>query len=465
MNNSFLPAIMLMLVSAGCVSVPEKGGFDQLGENASERVAAELVWPGARLSEDEADVRIRTLLSAPLTETAAIEIAILKSPTIQAEYFKLQAAAGEYVDGASLPNPFVSAMVLDVESEPVTNLSYGLGLDLFDILFFSRRITAAGLRFEAEQAETAAALIDYISEVRVAYYNAVAATQISNLMTSASEAAGASVDFAQALFDAGNIAQINLDREKLMAAEIAFDAMRAQTELNTARARLNALTGLAGRASGDPTLSGRLRHPTSEIVVETVNVDENLYLIADDARIDEAGALIGLDSVSSLIGEMELEFERERDDGEWERGIGVAFSLPVFNWGGGRRQAVRAKLSAMIQERLATKAQLESEKQILLSEFETAQQIALRYRAEVLPLAGRVLQGAQLDYNAMQIGTLALLDAKRDQLSAGRNYVRILQDYWVLRARYDQLAAGGSARGFVGQQRTPSSGSLERGGH
>ena len=119
----------------------------------------------------------------------------------------------------------------------------------------------------------------------------------------------------------------------------------------------------------------------------------------------------------------------------------------------------------MIQERLATKAQLESEKQILLSEFETAQQIALRYRAEVLPLAGRVLQGAQLDYNAMQIGTLALLDAKRDQLSAGRKYVRILQDYWVLRARYDQLAAGGSARGFVGQQRTPSSGSLERGGH
>ena len=119
----------------------------------------------------------------------------------------------------------------------------------------------------------------------------------------------------------------------------------------------------------------------------------------------------------------------------------------------------------MIQQRLANHARLESEAQSLTSEFDTARQIALLYRAEVLPLAGRVLQGAQLDYNAMQIGTMALLDAKREQLAAGRNYVRALQHYWVLKARYDQLAAGGAARSGVETRSDQSGRSVEREGH
>lgn len=465
MSRYCLPALMLLVFSAGCVSVPEGTGFESLRKNVSERTVTSLDWPGVTIAETEAEDRIQTLLRAPLTEAAAIEIAILNSPAIQAVYFELEAAAGEYTDRAALPNPFVSAMVLDVEDAPVTNLSYGLGIDLLDILFASRRISAAGLRFEAEQAEAAAALVDYISDVRVAYYNAVAATQISNLMASASEAAHASADVAQALFDAGNIAQINLDREKLLAAEIEFDAMRARTELNAARLHLNAMTGLVGSDASNWVLAGRLQNPPRQLVLEPVKVDENLYLIANDARIDEAGALIGLVSASSLIGEPELEVELERDHGEWENGVGVAFALPVFNWGEGRRRAARAQLAAMIQQRLANHARLESEAQSLTSEFDTARQIALLYRAEVLPLAGRVLQGAQLDYNAMQIGTMALLDAKREQLAAGRNYVRALQHYWVLKARYDQLAAGGAARSGVETRSDQSGRSVEREGH
>ena len=59
-----------------------------------------------------------------------------------------------------------------------------------------------------------------------------------------------------------------------------------------------------------------------------------------------------------------------------------------------------------------------------------------------MPRRERIVNEAQLAYNAMAIGVFQLLQAKRDQIETGRVYVETLRDYWLARAEIEQLLAG-----------------------
>ena len=469
MKSVWLVSVAAAGLVAGCASVPPNSGFDGIAEDVAAKGSAAPVWPGVTLSEAEANTRIDALLEAPLSEVAAIDLALLNNRGLRASYLGLKAAAGDYRDDASLPNPFVSAMVFEVEDEPVTNLSYGIGIELLDILFLPRRMKAAGRDFDAAQAATARTILDFIAEVRTAYYEVVAASQIADLMGQAAEASEASADVADALFEAGNIAEVERDRERFLAAQIRLDAMRAEADLVAAREALNGLLGLHGTDAENWIIAGRLRHAPRESDLAANPADlaasASLMLVESDARMAAAGARLGIENVSSLIGEIELEAERERDDGEYENGIGGGIELPLFNWGGGARQAAGARFEAMAQQRIADEISLRAEARRLAAELEAARRAADYQRGEVLPLAARVLNGAQLDYNAMQIGVFSLLDAKRGQLAAGRGYVTALRDYWALRARYDQMMAGGSIGSTLTGSGGMDAGSADRGGH
>jgi cobalt-zinc-cadmium efflux system outer membrane protein len=64
------------------------------------------------------------------------------------------------------------------------------------------------------------------------------------------------------------------------------------------------------------------------------------------------------------------------------------------------------------------------------------------YREVQLPLREQIVNETQLNFNAMSTGVFQLLQAKRDQIEAGRAYVETLRDYWIARSEADQLLAG-----------------------
>ena len=59
-----------------------------------------------------------------------------------------------------------------------------------------------------------------------------------------------------------------------------------------------------------------------------------------------------------------------------------------------------------------------------------------------MPLRERIVSETQLAYNAMTVGVFELLQAKREQIHAGRAYVEALRSYWTAQAEVDQLLAG-----------------------
>jgi outer membrane protein, heavy metal efflux system len=60
----------------------------------------------------------------------------------------------------------------------------------------------------------------------------------------------------------------------------------------------------------------------------------------------------------------------------------------------------------------------------------------------VVPLTEVALQEMQLNYNAMLEDVYELLDATREQIDAGREYVATLSEFWVASAELTQLLGG-----------------------
>ncbi len=72
----------------------------------------------------------------------------------------------------------------------------------------------------------------------------------------------------------------------------------------------------------------------------------------------------------------------------------------------------------------------------------SARQTALYYANTVVPQSQRLLDAAERQFNASQIGVFQLLQAKERQIRAGQEYVTALTTYWRERARLAQILSG-----------------------
>ena len=75
------------------------------------------------------------------------------------------------------------------------------------------------------------------------------------------------------------------------------------------------------------------------------------------------------------------------------------------------------------------------------------------YRDILLPLHERIVNEAQLQYNAMQLGPFQLLRAREQQVETAVAYIDALRDYWLARGDVGQILSG----------RLPSGNALPRG--
>jgi len=74
-----------------------------------------------------------------------------------------------------------------------------------------------------------------------------------------------------------------------------------------------------------------------------------------------------------------------------------------------------------------------------------------------LPLRQFIVDETQKQYNGMFIGAFELLQTKRDQVEAGRQYIEALRDYWIARSQLQQIAGGRLVRGGINMPSPESS--------
>jgi cobalt-zinc-cadmium efflux system outer membrane protein len=151
---------------------------------------------------------------------------------------------------------------------------------------------------------------------------------------------------------------------------------------------------------------------------------------------------LGLTRSTALFPEVSIFAHFERDaDGTKTLGPGVELPLPIFNQGQASVAAAQARLRQSQRRYAALAVEVRAEVRRARNRMAAARDRAEYYRLVVVPLRHQIVQQTQLQYNAMGVGVFQLLQARRDEIDAGREYVEVLTDYWVARSEL-QRAVG-----------------------
>lgn len=312
--------------------------------------------------------RIAELSKAPMTEAAAVETALLQSNDVQDLMLE---------HWAQRPS-FVAAIAERAGSPDDTRPAEW---KLLGELVSRSRTPRWRLEFGEEYLGTAETVLDAAMHARVAYYEAVAAAQLSAMYRQTLEAEKAAAELANEQYRSGTASRLDQARQHLAYAETFKTAAQAEQDAVAKREELNRLLKLWGEQTAWP-LPDRLPD-----------------LPAQRPDLGDVEAFAATHSVAAYAG--------RADPAQLEAGATL-------------RSEVREAYHRML----------------------TAYDIARHQRDTVVPLTELALQEMQLNYNAMLEDVYELLDATREQIEAGREYVETLSEFWVAHAELTQLLGG-----------------------
>jgi cobalt-zinc-cadmium efflux system outer membrane protein len=456
------PCVLLALFTlAGCQSTEPRAGFDEVEHVVHDRSQARIHWNQGTASDAQAAQAVRMMLGRELTTETAVQIALLNSPRLQGTYEELGIAQAEVVQAGLLKNPVFDLSVRFPDRPPgKTYLNFSAAEDFIDVFLLPARKKLAEARFDAARLRVTHEVLDLAAEVKSAFYGYQSAEQTAELRRTTAEAFAVSFDAAKRLHDAGNMNDLDFTSEGAQNARAKIDLADAEESALEARERLNALMGLWGEATAWKA-EGRLPEPPAQEIapegLETLAVRNRLDLQAARQDVLTQGRSLGMASQFRFLPDATLAPDAEREaDGQWRIGPTLTVPLPIFDQG----QAGIARAQAILrqsEDRYAALAiDVRSQVRSARTRMFHARAKAEFYRSEVLPLAQRQLDQMQLHYNAMFVGVFRLLQAKREQIDAGRQYIEALKDYWTARAELER-AVGGKLPPAVQARSVPTS--------
>jgi cobalt-zinc-cadmium efflux system outer membrane protein len=263
----------------------------------------------------------------------------------------------------------------------------------------------------------------------------------------------ASFDFARRLRAAGNNTRLRVANEQAIYEEAKLAVVAAEEQVVALREELNGLMGLFGTA-GEWKVADRLPDVPAEAFpserLEATAIERSLDLKLSQSDVIVAAKQLGITKPLGLLSDLEVGATAEREtDGEWSVGPSVALPIPIFSQGQPAVAKADAALRQAMNRHYATAVQVRTAVRTAYARMQSARERVIHYRDTVLPLRQFIVDETQKEYNAMLIGAFDLLQVKRDQVEAGRQYVEALRDYWIARSQLEQIAGGRLVQGGI----------------
>lgn len=426
-------SLVLPLLFAGCASLPADLGRGEVQTQLQARGLTAAPHPDARAFT-------REVFAAPLSLDAAIQLALMRSPELRVQAAQLGIAAAEVYEAGRLSNPLLSIARLDSDDAARPQVNLGIVFNFTELLFLRARGRIADAEFAAAQTTLGAQTLGLAADVEMAYRRAAAAAQSAGLQAQLADGAEAGAELAQRFYAAGNLKRADLALEQATAAEYRLAADAAAQALAQARASLLRVIGIPASEAGTQwTLAETLSAPTGadpelEAMLPLARTSR-LDLRAARLHADAVAARYGLTRRTAWLGEIELGAERERDtDGEILVGPTLGITLPLFDWGRGRKARGAAELQAAEAALAARELDVEHELRDAVLALHSARTRVERYRQRLIPARETVVEQLQLEQNYMLIDVFELLRAKQDSSRAYGAYIDALRDWWLARA-------------------------------
>ena len=441
-----IASCLIALLLAGCQPAPMNAEFSSVQGLVRTRTGQQIRWNPDHAEDRAVEATVDQMLSTELSIDQVVQIALLNSPSLQAEYARLGISQADLVQAGLLKNPVFDASIRFPDKSPRgPNVELSITQEFIDLLMIPARQEIAATQLERARFEVSHAVIEYAADVRAAYYSLSGAQQMLQLRETALDAQGLSVETAQRMRDAGNLNDLSLADHQVAYEQAQTDLDDARAQVQQDRERLASLMnlGAAQTFSIQQKLPDPVIDPDSRELV-SLALSQRLDLLADRRAWTAAELTASFTRSTAFLSWVQIGADTEREP-SGQRVTGPTFSLPIPLFDSGHAAIQRASAEAMRaeQQSRALERQIQAEVRTAVTKMEASRARALRYRTRIIPLRHKIVDEAQLHYNGMLLDVLNLLQARQNEIDAGRDYIATLRDYWIARVELER-AVGGS---------------------
>jgi outer membrane protein, heavy metal efflux system len=465
--RSFLLAAGLTLAAAtaGCAAPSATSDLAKIRELSRVDLASRTASTEV---EAETSAETRPLLARPLTADTAVRVALLNNRELRAALREVGVARGHLVQAGVLPNPELELQVTPPQGAlDHTRIELSVEYDVTSAILAPLGERAAKADHEAAQYRSAGAVIELGYAVRAAFYAVEAAQQRLGIATRALDAFAAARDAARALFEAGNVPELDAATQEAGYEAARVTAAQMDLELLERREQLQRLLGLSGAetawriADVVPPVPEKLAIPPR---AEARALSASLELGELRRLLEAAAGRAGLARTGGWLPDLSVGVHGEREDEAWLVGAGLRLTLPLFNRQQGAATAREAEFDSLLERYHGRAIDVRSAARAARNRLASAHARALHYQRVLVPARRRVVEQTRLQYNAMQVGVFQLLQARREQLDAELAQVETLREYWTSQAGFDAILAGRRVEATTMTAGAPMSGAAESGG-
>ena len=444
------PALLAVGLLAGCAAPAIDANVAAARAELRERGGgADFRWLTSDAARAQARADVAAALAPPLTEDAAVRIALAYNPALQATLFERAGASAAATQDARLPNPvFAFERLASGGGASQLEITRALTLPLLDVLLLPARTRQADATQQRLQLQLAADVLGCAADARKAWVGAVAARQSAVYARQVAEAAAAGAELARRMEAGGNFSALQRAREEAFGADTAIALARARRAERVTREALVRALGLDATQAAALTLPERLPElpaaaPPTDAATAQAALDARLDLRIARARLERLARAQGLTRVTSVVDGLTLGVERRDQTGQpREHGLALSVPLPVFDSG----DAARAGAAAAYEEALARTAAVAvaAASQLRLAEADVRETwtLATDLRDRLVPLRARIVDENLLRYNGMLASVFELLADAREQAGAVQQAIAAQRDFWLADATLKAAAMG-----------------------
>ncbi|MGQ7848046.1 TolC family protein [Granulosicoccus sp. 3-233] len=313
-----------------------------------------------------------------------------------------------------------------------------MAFGLLDVLLLPMKQGAAKRGVERARIQLTADVVSEVTAVRQAWTQAVAAKQVAAFAEQVRTSADASAEMGRRLESVGNFSRLERARQQVFYADATMQLATARHEAVAARERLVRALGLDDLQAANLKLPEQLPELPSQPILpgeasETLG-DRRLDIRMAKASLERVARSEGITNITSFT-DIELGYRQTEASGPEESeslsGYEVAVSLPFFDWGGMKREAMSARTLAAANDYAATLRNASSSLRETYSAYRTSYDLSSFYRDEVVPLRSLISEENVMQYNGMLIGVFELLADSRTQISSVMSAIKASEQFWM----------------------------------
>lgn len=386
-----------------------------------------------------------------MTLEAFESLALTNNPTIGALVATTRKAAGFRTQVGLRANPTIgySGSQLDDEGTDQHSVFISQTIITADKLELNRRVLDRALRTQLLHLE--AQKYRVATDVRVKFYDALAAQQRMRLVQDFQKVANKGLELSELRKEALEGSQLDIVQAKVQKNEIDLVLQQAEIAYSAAWRELAAL---AGSPHLSPTpLIGTL--PQTDVAMDwteltATTVYSSPEYQAAQAKVSQARANIDRQEIQA-IPNFDFNLAGGHDNGTDSGFINVQVGapIPVFNRNQGNISAARGELMRACREVQRIENSIQARIAIVSQQYDSALAAVAMYNNEILPNAAEGLKLAETAYRAGETSFVQVLVARRTYYDTNLQYLKSQTQLAQARTRLDGYVLSGALDAIV----------------